>query len=70
MNSDRRTLELLFQDLITDWGELHDQVKAARLNAQSCVELVYRLENMIDTKHTQLMSTINEQLERQQTLDV
>lgn len=68
MNSDRRTLELLFQDLIVDWGELHDQAKAARVSLKDALRLVEELETMVDTKHTQLMSTINDQLVAEETL--
>lgn len=70
MDSNRRTLELLYQDLINDWGELHDQVKAARVNANQAYVLVMKLENLIDTKVTQQLATITRQLEAQQTLDV
>ena len=65
MDSNRRTLELLFQDMIASWGEMHNWTKAVRVLAEEMHTLASKAENGVDVEFALLMKTVNDQLEGQ-----
>jgi hypothetical protein len=63
MTTDRRTLELLGQDLISDWGDLHNEIRTLGYNISELHKAAVKLEEMIDTHVTALLKTVGDQLD-------
>jgi hypothetical protein len=68
MDTDRRVLELVGQDLIADWGDLHNQVRSLAYQASELQRASLKLEAMIDSHVTLILKTVGDALEEELTL--
>lgn len=63
MDTDHRTLELVGQDLIADWGDLHNEIRTLSYQANELQRGALKLEAMIDMHVTSLLKTVGDQLD-------